>query len=295
MHPLRTFLKEVGRRLTDDAMTARVQGNWEDPSSRPVVRIGPPAGAAKIAALEARLGRGLPPDLREVLSEVSAEIEIAWVLRGHYVPASWGGQTVEVTVEVPEAFLEWDRAPMPDGSYSPDARRNPRYLGGGLRFSMDGIEAAVAGLSGWTSLYDPARADDPDMAEHLEVITDFMTAGFPVMTAPNGDWLAIDQRDGSGCVMHVSHEGEEAGIEISLSLPNFLAHLAALGPVWPDYSEIFAFSDSVEEVVPGDYRITAASFRADGAAGALWRAWFWGGSPPAIPPGLIAPCRGWAD
>jgi hypothetical protein len=290
-HPLRKFLEEIAGRLTSDAMAARIQGNWDNPRSRPTVRIAPPASAAELAALEARIGHKLPASLREVLGEVSASIEITWVLRGHNVPAPWGGEMIEVTAEVPDRFMEWDRAPMPDGTYSEGAKRYPRFMSGGLRFSLAGVEAAVAGLPGWASIYDPASAGDTETSAHFEVIANFMMAGFPVLTAPNGDWLAIDQRDGAECLLHVSHEGEEAGIEIDLALPNFLAHLAALGPLWPDFGEIFAFSHAVEEVVPGDYRIRTGSFDADGEAGTAWRSWFWGGSPPVPPAGLLARCK----
>ncbi len=290
MHPLRAFLEEVAAALRSPAMRDRVQGNWDDPDSLPRVRLAPPASEAELRAFEARLGAELPPDLREVLGEVSADIEIVRVLRGHRVPADWGGTRVEITVDQPDEFRYWSHGLLPDGTPPPQATRRASYISGGFRLSLAGIERAYRARPGWAEIYDPKNESDPDTAEHLQLLHDFMWSGFPFMTAPNGDWLAIDLRDGTGCVQHVSHEGEEAGIEIDLGVIGFLTHLAWLGPVWPDFGEVFAFSDPVAEVRPGDYRIRAARFDAQSDYGTDWRRWYWGTAMPKPAPDLLSRC-----
>ncbi|QDC08533.1 hypothetical protein FHY55_04435 [Oceanicola sp. D3] len=284
-HVLRGFLLELGARLRSDEMARRVQGSWDNAATRPRVTIDPPATAAQLAALEAELGEPLPPGLREVLGEVSAGIEMIWVLRGHHVPTSYG-QRVETTVTPPDRFMSWSHTPNADGTYPEGARYRPDIISGGFRFSLDGVRQAHQGRAGWLEAY----ADDPTMdaetRSHYAVIRGVMAAGFPVMTAPNGDWLAIDQRTDDGAMLHVNHEGEEAGIEIDLDFPRYLAHLAWLGPVWPDFSEMFTFSARNEEVVPGDYRVQSAEFGGASEAGAAWRAWFWGEDQPELPENL---------
>lgn len=89
--------------------------------------------------------------------------------------------------------------------------------------------------------------------------------------------MAIDQRVSGGCLLHVSHGSEEAGLEINLSLPQFLAQQAALRPVWPDFSERFSFPDVITEVIPGDYRVREARFSLQSPLGIAWRDGFRGG------------------
>lgn len=290
-HPLRHFLEAVGTALQSDPMQARVMGSWDDPTSRPTVRIAPSATPAQIKALNETIGGPMPESLREVLQEVSARIEIAWVLRGRYVKADWGGQTVETEVTPPDALLEWNRGLNADGTAPEGAKRTPRFISGAIRFDLNSIAAAIAGVDGWQSVYADAEGLDADTRAHFALIRDFMGAGLPVMTAPNGDWMAIDQRDATECLLHVSHEGEDAGIEIDLTLPQFLAHQAWLGPVWCDFPQVYQFSDKVEDVIPGDHRVTEAHFSALSEQGRIWRDWFWQGSGLADPdPSLLIRC-----
>lgn len=283
MHPLREFLGRVGQALKSDAMAARVMGDWDLRGVRPVTRLAPPATGAEIAALERAVGQRLPESLRVVLAEVSREIDMSWFLRARYAPNAQGFRDLVPEVAVPDALREWDRGLHADGTPPPGAQRVPRFMSGGIRFSLEGVLRAARGVGGWRDVY----ADDPSMDEdtraHYALIRDFMGAGLPVMTAPNGDWLAIDMRDGEECLLHVSHEGESAGIEIDLSLPGFLAQQAWLGPVWPDFSEVYAFSDRVEDVIAGDYRVQTADFGAESALGETWRGWFWGEVDPGPP------------
>lgn len=267
-HPLRAHLEHLHRALTLAQKQARI-----DPE--PVFRLGPAATPDELTRLEADLGAPLPTSLREVLGQVSADIEIVWHLRSRSFVDADGLTETEYLVSPPDDFMAWSQAPDPQGNYAATARRMPSIRSGGIRFSLAGVRAAVGSLAGWQDTY----ADDPDgddeTRDHFSLIRDFMAAGLPVWTAPNGDWLAIDLRDESQQLLHVSHEGEEAGFELGLTLPQFIAHLSWLGPVWPDYSEIFAFSDPVADIVPGDPRLRRANFDARGKAGRLWRQWFW--------------------
>ncbi|MEJ6396234.1 hypothetical protein V8J82_23470 [Gymnodinialimonas sp. 2305UL16-5] len=101
MHPLREFLLQIGAHLQSDAMTHRVMGHlpWgaemvEYVDLRPAVRIDPPASPAQIAGLERDVP--LPASVREVLSEVSAYIEIRMKVAplGQYSDMGWDGVNV---------------------------------------------------------------------------------------------------------------------------------------------------------------------------------------------------------
>ena len=289
-HPLRTHLETVATTLRSDAMAPRVMGLWDDPTSRPKASIGPRASAVDLRRLSATLGGPLPESLREVLQEVSAEITIAWAMRGHYEDASWGRQVV-TDVTPPSPFMQWDRAPQADGTMAPGAVKRPVFISGGLRFSMAQLESMLTAVPDWQAVYADHPQDDADLRDHYNLIRDFMGAGLPVMRAGNGDWLAIDQRDTTECLLHVSHEGEVAGMELDLTLPNFIAHQSWLGPITPDFTELGLFSSAQRDVVDGDYRVTEITFDATSDTGRIWRDWFWGDAGlPAPDPSLLARC-----
>lgn len=280
-HPLRRHLENVVAALASPAMRARLNPDM-------VLRLGPVARADELTALEADLGAPLPETLREVLGQVSADIEIIWSLRSREVTMPGGWTESEYLVSPPEAFMEWTEAPDAQGNHADTARRVPAITSGGLRFSLQGIRDGFAALPGWVGTYADDPGYDAETRDHLALIRDFMAAGLPVWTAPNGDWLAIDLRDGSEQILHVSHEGEEAGFELGLTLPQFIAHLSWLGPVWPDFPEIFGFSDRVADIVAEDPRLRRAGFDARGKAGQAWRQWFWDGTGlPGPPPAIL--------
>ncbi len=275
MHPLRQHLENIAAALSSGAMRDRINADLR-------LHLGPVADPAALSALEADLGQPLPATLREVLGQVSGGIEMIWGLRSRAITDEDGFPGEEYLVTPPEAFMEWSQAPDAAGNY-------PAITSGGIRFSAAGMREAAAGLPGWLQTYADNAEYDDETRDHYALIREFMSAGLPVWTAPNGDWLAIDLRDGDEQLLHVSHEGEEAGVELGLTLPQFIAHLSWLGPVWPDFPEIFRFSTRTREVVPGDPRITRAGFDAGGLAGTEWRGWFWAGTVlPSPQPGLLA-------
>ncbi len=289
MNPLRSHLEAVGAALRNPAMAKRALGEWGRQSAGPDISFAPPAGASEIRALEDALGRDLPATLRTVLTEVTSDIKLLWHLPGDRIQTDWGYR-VEPRVTLPEPFQEWSHGLNADGTRSAHARRTPKIMSGGLYFGLEGIRRAAEGFP-WSGTYDYMReiTTDPEELAHYDLIEAFMGHGLPILTAPNGDWLAIDLRDDRERLLHVSHEGEEAGIELDLTLSQFLTHLTWLGPVWPDFSEIFEFSTEVTEVVPGDPRIQFARFDAEGAHGTIWRDWFWQEfGPPRPDPLLLA-------
>lgn len=292
-HPLRAHLETVAGALRSDAMVARVQDSWNDPTSRPEALIGPPATRRQMRRLQDTHGGPLPDTLREVLEEVSANIRLSWAMRGQYEKADWGGKKVVTDVTPPEPFLEWSRAPQADGTPSPGAVKSPFFISGSLYFSLDEIEKNLQRGANWQDVYPDDPSADADTRAHYALIRDFMSAGLPVMVAGNGDWLAIDQRDNDECMLHVSHEGEEAGMEIDLTLINFLAHQSWLGPVTPDFMEVFTFSNSITDVIPDDYRVREVTFDATSEKGKLWRDWFWGEAGITPPDAsLLTRCSG---
>ncbi len=281
MHPLRLHLENVAAALSLGVMRERINPDVE-------LQMAPPASPAALAALEDGLGRPLPATLREVLGQVSGDARFVWSLRSQETTDQDGFPRDEYLVTPPDAFMEWSQAPDADGNYAPSAHRSPTFTSGGMDFSVAEVLAAAAALPGWLQLYADNPQDDEDTRAHFALIREFMSAGLPIWTAPNGDWLAIDLRDGDEHLLHVSHEGEEAGIELGMTLPEFIAHLSWLGPVWPDWPVIHAFSTRTRDVVAGDPRVTRARFDAAGATGRAWRTWFWAGTDlPDPPAGLL--------
>ena len=273
-HPLRTHLEAVGTALRHPAMAERVH-------EAPTAALGPPATEAMVADLERDLGQALPAGVRTVLLRVSAKASFDWSLKRRTWLADEGYLASEALVRPPDAFMEWDRAPFPDGTPVPGASLGPSIWGGGLEFSLDTIRQAALGVPGWLDVYgEEGAGDDADLREHFGVLRAFMRRGVPVMTAPNGDWVAVEAE--TGRVLHVSHEGEEAGIVFDLDFTGFLTHLAWLGPIHPDFSELLAFSgETVAEA--GDDRVRRAAFDAAGEKGTLWRDWFWTGTDLPAP------------
>lgn len=283
MHALRSHFEAVGAALRHPKMANRALGSWERQSEGPLVSIAPPANSLEILEMEEALGRTLPATLKEVLTQVTRNIEMQWHFPANQIKTEWGYR-VDPRVTPPDRFLQWSHGLNADGTPPPNAKRGPKFISGGLQFGIEGVLSAAKGFP-FSGSYDHMReiTEDPEELAHYDLIENFMASGLPVMTAKNGDWLAIDLRDDRERILHVSHEGEEAGFELDLTLPQFLTHLSWLGPVWPDFSEILDFSTKVEEVVPGDYRISEVRFDAQGDHGTAWREWFWQDVPPPKP------------
>ncbi|MFS1523739.1 hypothetical protein ACL7TT_06425 [Microbulbifer sp. 2304DJ12-6] len=275
MNPLRSHLEAVASALQHPAMKNRARGHWDHQSTGPIASIAPPAESSAIRTLERKLGRPLPATLEKILTQVSSNIEFSWFFPAKKIDKQWG-LDVETQVTPPERFLAWDRGIEPGKSPPEGAIRTPKFISGALNFGVNSILAAGNGFP-WVGAYDYMRdiSDTPEEIAHLDFIEEFMGYGFPVFNVENGDWLAIDLRDSRERLLYVSHECEDAGIELDLTLPQFLTHLTWLGPIPSHAIQILDFSTSVKELVPGDFRILEARFDADSEHGTAWRKWFW--------------------
>ncbi|MBT0957087.1 hypothetical protein IV417_06800 [Alphaproteobacteria bacterium KMM 3653] len=273
--------------LASPEMRARVMpvGDW------PLVRIAPPASAADMRAFEAQVG-DVPDGLARFFRDFSAGVEVAWQLRGRFDPP--GSYHLVPDEMPPEPFMEYPRAPDAQGNYPPDLEQVPVITSGSLNLTLEGAARAFAAVPGWIDLYTPPPGGNPRQAGHFRGIREFMVGGHAFATAPNGDWLAVDQRAGTGCLLHVSHEGEESGIEIDLGLAEFVLHQAMLGVPGIDYPQVFMFSRTVEYSAGVDAPYSEATFDALSDAGEIWREWFWAplGGPLAVDPALLGRCGG---
>lgn len=141
---------------------------------------------------------------------------------------------------------------------------------------------------GWVDVYRDTNYGDADSVAHANAIADFMEASFPIATAPNGDWLAIDLRDGCEQLVHVNHEGEEAGIEIAQTLPQFMLAQAMLGFVGIDFPEVFSFAGSDAVYSNATPYVSDVDFDARRGSNPVWADWFWEGiARPTIPDDLF--------
>ncbi len=237
-----------------------------------------PASEAELSAVEQEIGATLPSDLRRFFAAVSKEIEVSFRLPGKRLEAAPWFDYEELP---PERFVQWAYAPAADGSIQEFSYRSPILTGGLFRLKLEDVLQAYGAVDGWRAVYDPETAADEEMADHSRGLLEFFDAGFAFATAPNGDWLAVDQRDGSERLLHVSHEGEEAGIELDQGLFQFVGHQALLGFPGYDFPNLFLFNTAPETDEEPVYPIvTDVAFRATGETGQAWQDWFWRGDLP---------------
>ncbi|MDO5630595.1 MAG: hypothetical protein Q4G22_02030 [Paracoccus sp. (in: a-proteobacteria)] len=276
------LLETVKRLLTPEMSLLRT-----DSSSYRQIIFDAPATQAEITAVEDEIGTAMPQELQNFFLYVSKEIVIRWGLpsRPANLADEWGRRIYPE--EPPEAFMQWAYAPGPDGDPGPDNYKSPEIEGAALVLALSGpsgVAAAFRHRESWRDFYDPERAANNVERDHFQQILDFYDAGFPFAIAPNGDLLAIDMRDGADHLMHLSHEGEVAGIELDTRLAQLMAHQAILGFVGFDFPVLQRFN--ARPVAEQDDVIELVSFRSDTADGQLWADWFWLGNPPGWPEAL---------
>lgn len=247
--------------------------------------IAPPATEAELSAVERQLGKRLPDSLRQFFGEVSSGMDISW--EPHTRIVRHGDQDIDVIhPPLPESLLQWAYTPGYDGSIQDFNYRSPKISGGLLRFGPSEVISAHQGRDSWLAIYDPKDATDPETREQLEGLHAFFLAGFPFATTQNGDWLAVDMSTTGERLQHVSHEGEEAGIQLDQQLSDFMVEQTMLGFPGIDFSELFLFdADAVSnQANAAEYaEVRDIRFRADSPAGIDWMKWLWTDSRPKRP------------
>ncbi len=275
-------------------MGARIERlNWADGDPRPFFFAGNRAREALLSHAEDRLGQPIPSTLRRFFLDCTDMLVVDWAFRSRRIEGDSGTQRIITLEELPpDAFVQTSRGWI-DGI----ERLTPAVWSGGIEISLHGMVRAFQARTGWVETYRDVDYGDDALKAHFNRIADYMEVGFPFATAPNGDWLAIDLRDGCERIMHVSHEGEEAGIEIDMTLPQFLMHQAMLGFPGIDYPELFAFAGGEIATLggPDSPYVSEVPFDARGGDNPAWTDWFWDGvERPTIPDALFAqwPCGG---
>lgn len=84
-----------------------------------------------------------------------------------------------------------------------------------------------------------------------------------IISVYNGDMIAIDQKDADGCVIYLSHDGDEAshGLLLGKNFYEFMEHWSSLGCVGPASWELEHFVD-------------ADGINSRSVAANSWRQWF---------------------
>ncbi|WP_338664288.1 hypothetical protein VQH23_03805 [Pararoseomonas sp. SCSIO 73927] len=254
-------------------------GSWDRPGVPIRADLLPPAGEAHVAAAEARMGRPMPPGLRHFFREVTAGLDVAWMLPGRRRVTAMGLARVEYAAVPPPPFGR--PGPPPD----------PVINAGGLRIALDDAEA----LGGeWRQWRDARResergAADPAERAHHRYHAEVWERGYPIARTMGGDIVAVDTADTAERLMVLRHDGDDApALLLGQDLRVHLAQQARL--LFPGFEtyrmELFADDgqgrDAVAAFAPGvdalvrDHGLFLPQpcvLDADGANALAWRAW----------------------
>lgn len=168
------------------------------------LRIGLPASEAEVSALEAKHGRRVPPQLREILTSYAGRVEFGWHVPSHLMPL----EKVHLPYTGGIRHLLWDMSHI-------DEHAIPNFRGWREQISHDDLSEA------------PNR---PEMWEHQ----------FPFADLPNGDMLTIDVsgRAEPHPVRYFSHELEGIhGIAIAPDFVTFISEYSRLGCAGSEQNE----------------------------------------------------------
>lgn len=240
-----------------------------------------PATEAILQHAEGQMGTEIPSTLRAFFKTCTQKFSARWAFAHHRYEQNNQRQTIIDSVAPPEFMRD------EVGWLDKIERQRPIVGAGRFEISVLGMLRAFDARKGWVDMYR-TRSGDADTDAHFNGVADFMEAGFPFATAPNGDWLAIDLRDGCQQLMHVSHEGEEAGIEIAQTFPQFMLQQAMLGFIGFDFPEVFRFSGNEVHTSDTTPYISEVNFDARDGKNPIWTDWFWNGfARPVVPDEML--------
>lgn len=215
-----------------------LSGSWDRQGVPIKIDIRPPAGEAAVAAVEAEIGQPIPPRLRQFYRDVSAGMEIEWLVPGKRVTLSSGASDVRYDILPPPPFQS---ATMKDG------QPEPVINAGHIRFFLDDIADNLQTMAMWTDSFRKAEAlyhDEPLSTLHYKRYAQWWDRGFPLGEDMGGNMVAIDRQDSQERLLWLCHDGaDEPGWFIEHDLMEFLRIQSRLG--WTGFRglEFFFFRD----------------------------------------------------
>jgi ankyrin repeat protein len=207
------------------------------------LRIAPPASAATLAAIEQRHGLKFPPQLRSVLTELSAHVQFGW--------------------HIPSHLRAMDLERLPTSSANRSAIWDLAHID----------SSAIPNFLGWKR--DLARRDISEAPNRPELWEN----QFAFYDLVNGDMLTIDMSHPEPerqPVRYFSHELEMIhGLALAPDFLTFISQMARLGHAGTEWWSMAPFSDGEKD--------DTFYLRADSAGGRAWLAWLAKEPTPVLP------------
>lgn len=253
-------------------------GSWEQAGVPVRATILPPADEARIAAVEAEIGRPMPPGLRRFFREVTAGLDIVWMLPGKR-GATDGSYAIEFSLMPPAPFSD------------PGPPADPTFNGGALRIMLDDLAGLSKEAQMWLAASRELEKSETDsyLRAHGLYHATVWERGYPIARTMGGDIIAVDTVSSEERLIVLRHDGDDApALLLGQDLPTHLMHQALL--LFPGFEtfrmELFAdeekgkaaiadFAPSVETLVREHdlYLPLACVIDADSPNGKAWRKW----------------------
>ncbi len=234
-------------------------GSWDRPAAPIVVDIRPPAGEDVVGAMEREIGEPIPPILLQFYRDVSAGLEIEWLLPGRRVVMPEGWSSVIYDLVPP--------APFREQTSQPPNPVEPTINAGHIRFFLDEIPMLLRNMEMWKQNFRDMEAtvgDDPGARLHYQRYRQWWDRAFPLGLDLGGNHIGMDRKDEAGRLLWLDHTGGDApGWFIDHTLPEFLLIQSHLG--WTGFRgiEFNFFRDEAAE--PGEReRVYIEEHAADG-------------------------------
>ncbi|WAJ26900.1 hypothetical protein [Antarcticirhabdus aurantiaca] len=221
-------------------------GSWDRPAVPITVDIRPPAGEEAVGAVEREIGEPIPPALRRFYRDVSAGLEIEWLLPGRRVVMPEGWSSVVYDLVPPAPF----RKPVGE----PPNPVEPTINAGHIRFFLDETPMLLRDMEVWKQNFrdvETMEADDPGVRLHYQRHRQWWDRAFPLGMDLGGNHIGVDRADEAGRLLWLNHTGSDApGWFIDHTLPEFLLIQSHLG--WTGFRgiEFDFFRDEAAE--PGE-------------------------------------------
>lgn len=213
-----------------------LSGSWDRQGVPIKIDIRPPAGEAAVAAMEAEIGQPIPPRLRQFYRDVSAGIEIEWLIPGKRVTLPSGASDVR-----------YDILPPPPFQYANGEQMEPTINAGHIRLFLADTADNLRTMAMWIDGFRESEQlypDEPASILHYQRYAQWWERGFPLGQDMGGNVIAVDRQDERERLLWLSHEGaDEPGWFLEHDLMEFLLIQSRLG--WTGFRglEFFFFHD----------------------------------------------------
>lgn len=265
--------------LNRAASHRNLTGSWERPGVPVRAILRSPAGEESVAAAEAKIGRTLPAGLRAFFRDVTAGLDVNWVLPGRTYVAPSGIVLVRYAVIPPPPFA------------TPGPPPSPVINAGGLRVVLGDLPAMVGEWRMWRDMRRASEQEATDPAEraHHRYHAKIWDRGYPFARTMGGDIVAVDTHDPAERLLLLRHDGDDApAYLLGQDLATHLSHQARLA--FPGFEidrlELFAdeargqaaadaFASSISEAGRDDSLVPpwTCVVDAEGANAGAWRKW----------------------